>query len=892
MCQNQLADFESGRGIGGTKQQLSSRVAVHTPRSQMSSSEAAKQELQRANKDDSRVIKDILQTFLDSVVDEKSARGPNDEELGRALSRGSRYDAEDEVTTSDILHMEPGEDYKVFSIDELMQSADEQHNRVLETPWYVTEHSNRPRVMATHLLNNIDALIETVPKKCKDFNLLPQQRLAILSMTESLPQETFIKCTISRQSMVEVSEMNHGPSRSRKQPFTETYSLGANTLPTWCVADFCTGSGKTVMAICAALRLMCNRDIWNSLVSNYPTLLRERMRETHAGLIKLDTIEDSKLAKLAILFVPGTVLDHWHQTCKSAIQGFKSILGQHVDILLWKGNSRDYSLQEAYQCGKPILWVKTLESESIRDTRATANIGYAVRIFDELNAKMISRNEQPESLPLFNYITQATIEALTKATHGVPRHPFRLALGSNFSPMLHVDAAMARSNYTIVQSSLNHLCKMRMFAPPEFLRREVANGAKWEMPSSIKCQRVHVRLGTLAAMETGTGIVEMTFADLALRIMGQHVGHVYRERINDVFTQAEVFSSEQILSSLDQICSEIEVRSLSENTAKQALLRLKDRLSSMLNGILPECPISLAPIPKERVRILGCCTCVLDSQSLAQWKGGCPLCRAEIRSVGAARDPSEVVSISESKSEKRPSTEAASKMPPKKRVKAAKAAKADSEDSEDSDKSDNSDDSEDSEDSDDDGKGDHQAGGPREEGANQVADAGTLAFRERLRQISDERCVSVDGVMHILRAQIDLNPSSRMLLCFAFEGHQQGNLARLFSRINREFPTASVTDIERCVKQPSRMDVAKQKYDNARRFPEPQIFVINTIQQSSSVQGMDLWATDLTLVASRCSPATKRQAVGRSLRMRPRPAEMAASERFPGKNVVVLAYDA
>ena len=84
------------------------------------------------------MIKDILQTFLDSVVDEKSSRGPNDEELGRALSRGSRYDAEDEVTTSDILHMEPGEDYKVFSIDELMQSADEQHNRVLETPWYVT----------------------------------------------------------------------------------------------------------------------------------------------------------------------------------------------------------------------------------------------------------------------------------------------------------------------------------------------------------------------------------------------------------------------------------------------------------------------------------------------------------------------------------------------------------------------------------------------------------------------------------------------------------------------------------------------------------------------------------------------------------------------------------
>lgn len=352
------------------------------------------------------MIKGLLRTFLDSAVDEKAATGP-DEERERQLQRDRRYnwhDSDDDVTDQDILHMEDGEDYKEFTIDELMDSADEQHTKILETPWYVTESSNRARVMANHLLDNIDTLIETVPKRCKDFDLLPQQRLAILAMTEPLPQETFIKCTISRKSMVEVSEMNHGPSRSRKQPFTETYSLGANTLPTWCVADFCTGSGKTVMAICAALRLMCTRDIWNTFVSNYPSLLRERMRETHAGLVKLDTIEDAKLAKLAIIFVPGTVLDHWHQTCRSAVMGTKSILGQHIDVLVWKGNSRDYSIQEAYQCGKPVLWVKTLESESLRDTRATSNIGYAVRIFDELNAKMMSRNEQPESLPLFNYI--------------------------------------------------------------------------------------------------------------------------------------------------------------------------------------------------------------------------------------------------------------------------------------------------------------------------------------------------------------------------------------------------------------------------------------------------------------------------------------------------------
>ena len=186
--------------------------------------------------------------------------------------------------------------------------------------------------------------------------------------------------------------------------------------------------------------------------------------------------------------------------------------------------------------------------------------------------------------------------------------------------------------------------------------------------------------------------------------------------------------------------------------------------------------------------------------------------------------------------------------------------------------------------------------GPREEGVQGPVQVGaalaptdekTLAFRNKLDEISAAGHYTVDGVIMILRAQIEMNPSSRMLLCFGFDCNQQTEVARLFGRIRREFPSANVTDIDRCVKHPTKMDLAKHKYDNHVDFPDPQLFVINTTAQSSSVQGLDLHATDLTLVASRCSKATQRQAIGRSLRMRKRPHDMDVKDRFPAKNVVV-----
>jgi hypothetical protein len=258
--------------------------------------------------------------------------------------------------------------------------------------------------------------------------------------------------------------------------------------------------------------------------------------------------------------------------------------------------------------------------------------------------------------------------------------------------------------------------------------------------------------------------------------------------------------------------------------------------------------------------------------------------------VGAAREPEEAKPEEAKPEEAKPSSsKAAGKRPASpSAARPAKKAKTFAD----------SDDSDDSVDSDDEDKPDGE--GPREEGSQQggvvqqgaalsLHDEKSLAFRARLQEISDNRHYTVDGVMLVLHAQVELNPSSRMLLCFGFDNNQYDEVGRLFQRIRREFPSATVTDIDKCVKNPSKMDEAKHRYDNVQKYPQPQIFVINTTQKSSSVQGLDLHATDLTLVASKCSPETKRQAVGRSLRMRKRPEDMKPEERFPAKNVVVTS---
>lgn len=487
-----------------------------------------------------------------------------------------------------------------------------------------------------------------------------------------------------------------------------------------------------------------------------------------------------------------------------------------------------------------------------------------------------------------SYITQATIESLERATEGNPRHPLRLAFGENYHPARLIKYHMASSNYKTVQTTLEHFCKMRQFAAPEFLRRLVADGVQSNMPSGLIVQRVNLRAGTLSAIATGSDMVRITFPELAIQLLGPGVAAHIKERVQGIFSRAEVANSAAILEELEQTYEGMPLLSMQDNHAKMAVKRLKDRMTDILGGTLPECPVTMEPIPKERVRILKCCTCVIDANVIDQCKGACPLCRAPIAQVGAIAEdepleelepPKKVSDKAAGKRKVEPSWSGGKQqklnvIPQPKRSESPSLAIKELLDSDDSDEE-----------------------GPREESGDEVQEDAKEAeqrakyqvFDDTIQAISAARPFSEDGIMRIMQAQVTLNPSSRMLLCFAFQDGQRGVVFQFLERIRREIVGSNVTDIHACFKNRVAMDQAKKHYDDATRFPSPQIFLLNTTANSTSVQGLDLYTTDLTIVADQCSLAIQRQAAGRSLRMRKRPKTMKKGDLFPAKRVVIAA---
>lgn len=723
-----------------------------------------------------------------------------------------------------------GDDPAEIPMSELMASADRQHAKVLEKPFFVEETSNRDQVFAKYIYENIDTLIQHVPVRCRDFYLLPIQRVAIIAMTTPMPVETFTELHIPRSAMEELSE-----SRCRKMPYKVRYSLEANMLPSITLASYCTGSGKTIMATMAALSLLCSAEKWAALQASYRDIVRSRIREADSGLTKGEELASMQLARLAIIFAPPSMMTHWFNTAKAAMHGFKEQNNFTEDIIVWRGYSSYQNIAEAHALNKPVLLIVPLDSATKDLERKTPGIGYAVRIFDELNLPMSARYDQPESIPCFTYITQATIELLRNATDRQPRHPLRLAYKGPFAPVSYLYTRIRGRSWKDVQTILEQYAKTRQFAPPEFLRSQVSLDVQNNMPKGVVVQRLSVRTGTLAASVIGSEIVNLTLPDLVRHLMSTSIQNHVKEQIAGIFERAEMIKSADILSELSVIMHNLPVTTLAENNSKCAVQRLQERLREIFNGELPSDPITLEEIPKENVRILRCCTAVIDVNSLACCNRKCPLCRAPINHVCTIAEPSEPGP--------EPETTALGK----------RKFLFDDTDSEDETMPDE-------------------------------------AFAASIKELSAKREYFTDGVIEAVKVQVDQKKDSRILLCSGFGRMQSSCSEKLIDKITRKVPHVKIFNMDKLQGKSDASD-ALAVYTQPHMHKQPVILLISTDNDSSSVQGLNLHCTDLTVIASRCSTGVQRQAAGRSLRMRKRPTNMKPEDRFPAKRMLIVSVD-
>jgi hypothetical protein len=839
----------------------------------------SQREIADINKSHVSTIKTMLGEFLDTcpVTDVKPVRRTSEQraEFQREANRyaeeyNSNRDRWGNITHAHMhqnqvidVFRDTGDDTKFIPMTSLMESADRQHAKVLQKPFFVHEQSNRDRVLAKFIYENIEKLITHVPVRCKLFYLLPIQRVAIIAMTTPMPVETYTDLTISRDSMEELSDVS-----CRKQPFHVRYSLEANMMPSITLASYCTGSGKTIMATMAALSLICSNEKWSALQASYRDIIRSRVRETDSGLCKGEALATMQLARLAIVYVPPTMMTHWYKTARAAVFGFKEQSESNDDIVIWRGMSKYQTIREAHELHKPVIMIVPLESASKDLERKTPNIGYAVRIFDELNLPINARYDQPESIPCFTYVTQATIELLSTATDRQPRHPLRLAFKGKYAPISLAYGSIRNRSWKDVQTILEQYAMTRQFAPPEFLRRSVSRDVQHNMPRGVVIQKLSVRTGTLSATVLGSEIVKLSLPDLVASLMGSNINQEIKREILEMFARAECINSSAVLAEMEIRIQAMPATTLSENNAKQSVLRLREKLTEIFNGEMPCDPITLDAIKREDIRFLRCCTAVMDANSIPMCQGKCPLCRAPIsETCGLAEAPkpatAATVATTSGAGAGAGAGASASASAPASGTVLGKRRVVDI----------LSDDDLSSE--------------PTNEPDATVPDP-RFEFEHKIKELSAQRLYFTESVLETLKLQIELNPSSRILLCSGFDRFQHTSVRQLIGKIKKQIPQTVIFNVDEISRRPEDSAEALNVFSNIDENPEPIIFLINTNKDSSSVQGLDLHATDLTIVASRCTLAVQRQAAGRSLRMRKRPRAMREEDLFPAKHLIIV----
>lgn len=722
-----------------------------------------------------------------------------------------------------MLRVPDGESHKVVDMRQVLGWADEHRNEVYKTPSYVRTRTNRDSIIMAYIDENLPELLAEVPVRSQHFPLLTVQRLAIIAMVNPLPKESYMELEIDRDAMKELSHKG-----GRKQPFHVKYTLEAGAMPAFTIADFATGAGKTVIAITAAFVMLISK--WKELKANYKTILRSRTRDTHSGLCKGESPSTARLSRLAIAFVPSSMVGHWYDTAMSVICGFKDLYGNSIHMEVWRGtNIGRNSIQQVYDSGMPTVWILPIGSESNKVLTKTPGIDFAVRIFDEMNQKSGRSAAQMESMALFNYLTHATPDMLEEATKGTPRHPLRLALGGNFSTISNVERHISTASYPYVDYCLNQHCKMSLFSVPRFLREAVSCGVIHNMPAGLIVNRLRMSANTLTALAMGSGVINLTLEDFVLKLLTGAVHADYRTRIRNIFSQAEHMNCAQILEELDDEIVNMSIESYADVQAKQAIKRLRTKLGEIFEGDIPSCPVTLEPIERKDMRILRCCTAVISSHALKMCTS-CPLCRSALSHVATISEPSAHDHLETDNKSDATSCSHIHKRP-------------------------------------------------------KTSDA----FEDKIHAISEKLLQPLDAIVETIGAQVAQEPSSRILLCFAFQSSSSVNapVDALCDKLRAALPGIYLYDLEKIVKTPNGAESALDVFNDLKTHNHPVVFILNTKKDSKSVQGLNLWRTDLTIMASKCDLATQRQAAGRSLRMRKRPETMAPKERFPYKRLII-----
>lgn len=291
------------------------------------------------------------------------------------------------------------------------------------------------------------------------------------------------------------------------------------SIPQLSVLALGTGTGKTLIALAAAMRVMIEE--WAHLEANAVDICHARTCGRVSGVSTVDIGDTPTCARLTVCFVPKNVMHHWAQTFHALCSTWPHAHARRAQ--LWQGiKPASYSMKIAAELpgGPPVVWVVPVGSTGMNVLSDCPSIPIAAIIYDEMTEKMGKRVQLPTSPVLGpTIVAQATIDRLDVSMHGNPNHPMRVAM---FDHMVgdvqptnieyHVQNRHLRKAHTCMQA---RSC-LEVLLVPTFLSRRIAEQAMTNMPTGILAHTVTFKRSTLGGF-VGLSDVQVSTLGGALR---------------------------------------------------------------------------------------------------------------------------------------------------------------------------------------------------------------------------------------------------------------------------------------------------------------------------------------------------------------------------------------
>ena len=496
---------------------------------------------------------------------------------------------------------------------------------------------------------------------------------------------------------------------------------------------------------------------------------------------------------------------------------------ERTDVEMWF-DIKGRDIGDAHRSGKKIIWVCAQNQSVTAMLRRTSNIGHIATFFDECNSSVAKNGRQEQSNPLFYLISQATPDKLNDAIACKPSHPIRRALDASSFSNTRSEYSSAYYRYSVRPRTF--IRQNAMFLP-DFLRTSLNAAAVAKMPPGFVVYNLRTKAVNLRTALTGARadhLAPTSISSFLYELLAPNERHLAS------------ISKPQFLALLARIQEEGDA--VCPATISDVLKQAHDLIVN---------PENLSHVSRAKSTILRLCQNLESVFAGDDDKDCCAEC--PILLTPLLRKDSVVLSCCMNVISREANDSLQTNVCPMCRFKRTSSVVFDA--------------------------GPSGAGGGEEE--FQIIQG--ESFGEAVERITTLNKPPIVAISFLILTTLSKLPSARILL-MTQRGESSFSLMRgidaVTSTVKRRFPRVEVFDSS------GRKKLNVARFNDSLSFPNPIIVLTDISSGSNTAQGLDLYATNVTIMAGDARSDVKLQTLFRGCRMR------SEAQRSPGLIVTFI----